>query len=56
MVWDTRRDLAVSMAWKQVGLGFPNLTRMVHMASSWRLRRVEVENGQVDAMGCSEPF
>jgi hypothetical protein len=24
--WDTRRDLAVCFAWKQVGLGFPNLT------------------------------
>jgi hypothetical protein len=25
---------------------------VVHVASSWRLRRVEVEDGRVDATGC----
>jgi hypothetical protein len=29
---------------------------MVHVASLWRLRREEVEDGQVDAMGCVGPF
>jgi hypothetical protein len=29
---------------------------MVHMVSSWRLHRVKVEDGRVDAMGCIGPF
>jgi hypothetical protein len=45
-------------------LEFPSLTsrlaetrrRMVHIAPSWRLRRVQVEDGQVDATGYIEPF
>jgi hypothetical protein len=31
-------------------------TQMVHMASSRRLRRVEAEDEQVNAMGCVGPF
>jgi hypothetical protein len=30
--------------------------RMVHVASSLRLRRVEAEDGWVDAMGCIGPL
>jgi hypothetical protein len=29
---------------------------MVHMVALWRLRRVEVEDGWVDATGCIKPF
>jgi hypothetical protein len=56
----TCRDLAGYFTWKQVGLGFSNLAsrltetrlRVVHVAPSWRLSRVQAEDGQVDAMGC----
>jgi hypothetical protein len=49
---------------KQVTLGFLSLAsrlmqvqqRVVHVASSWRLRRVEAKDGQVDAMGCVRTF
>jgi hypothetical protein len=30
--------------------------RMVHVVSSWRLRRVEAEDGWVDATGCIKLF
>jgi hypothetical protein len=63
MAWDTHRDLAACFTWKQVTLGFPSLVsrlvearrRVVHVAPSWRLRRDQVENGRVDAMGCIRP-
>jgi hypothetical protein len=29
---------------------------MVHMSSSWRLRRVEAKDGWVDVMGCVGPI
>jgi hypothetical protein len=32
------------------------LAWMVHMASSWRLRRVKAEDGWVDVMGYIRPF
>jgi hypothetical protein len=59
MAWDMRWDLAACFAWKQVGLGFPSLSsrlaearrRVVHMAPSWWLRRVQVEHRRVDVMG-----
>jgi hypothetical protein len=62
-VWDTRRDLVTSFAWKQVGLGFLILSsrlteaqrRVVHVASLRRLRLDEVEDGRVNKMGCIEP-
>jgi hypothetical protein len=55
-----KRDLTASFAWKQVALGFFSLTlrlaearlRVVHMASSRRLRRKEAEDGRVDAIDC----
>jgi hypothetical protein len=58
--WDTRRDLATCFPWKQVWLGFSSPAsrlaearrRVVHMAPLRRLRRSQVEDGQVDAMGC----
>jgi hypothetical protein len=51
-------------AWNQVVLGFPSLAlrlveaqlRMVHVASSRRLRREEAEDGRVDATDCVGPF
>jgi hypothetical protein len=57
MTCDTRQDLAACFTWKQVGLRFSSLAsrlmearaRMVHVASSWRLHRVEAEDGWVDA-------
>ena len=60
----TRRDLAACFAWKQVTLGFPSLaSRLVEarllvvlVASSWRSRGVEAEDGRVDATGCVGPF
>jgi hypothetical protein len=63
MAWDTRRDLVACFMWKQVWLGFPSLAsilaearrRVVHVAPSWRLHRIQVEDGQVDAMGCVRP-
>jgi hypothetical protein len=47
-VWNTRRDIAACFTWKQVGICFFSLAwrieetrqRMVHVALSWRLRRV----------------
>jgi hypothetical protein len=62
--WDTRRDLAVCFGWTQVALGFSSQTlrlaearlRVVHVASSQRLRRVEVEDERVNAIDCVEPF
>jgi hypothetical protein len=61
MTWDTRHDLAACFAWNQVELGFSHsglkidggATRMVHAASSWRLRRGQVKDGRVDAMDCA---
>jgi hypothetical protein len=61
--WDTRRDVAACFAWKQVCLGFPSLAQrlaearrqVVHVAPSRRLRRRQVEDGWVDAMGCVRP-
>jgi hypothetical protein len=58
MTWDTRRDLAACLAWKQVTLGFSSLAsrlaearrRVVHVAPSQRLLRDQVEDGRVDAM------
>jgi hypothetical protein len=32
------------------------VARMVHMTSSWRLRRVQAEDRRVDAMSCIVPF
>jgi hypothetical protein len=60
---DTRRDLAASFTCKQVWLGFSSLAcrlaearrRVVHVAPSWRLRRRQVEDKRVDAMGCVGP-
>jgi hypothetical protein len=62
--WDTRQDLAVCFPWKQITLRFPSLAsrlvdaqrRMVHVASSLRLRREEAEDGRVDATGCVRPL
>jgi hypothetical protein len=63
-VWDTRRDLAACFIWKQVGLGVPSLALrlaealwwVVHVAPSWWLRRVQAEDGWIDATGCIGPF
>jgi hypothetical protein len=63
-VWGTRQDLVAYFSWKQVTLEFFSLTsrltekwwRVVHMASSQRLCRVEVEDGWVDATVCVGPF
>jgi hypothetical protein len=30
--------------------------RMMHVASMWRLHRVETEDGRVNATGCVGPF
>jgi hypothetical protein len=57
MTWGTRRDLVACFAWKQVELGFLNLaSRLVHVASSRRLRRVQAKGGRVIAMGCIRPI
>jgi hypothetical protein len=64
MTRDTHRDLTACFTWKQVTLGFPSLAsrlaetqwRVVHMPPSRRLRRVQIEDRCVDAMGCSGPF
>jgi hypothetical protein len=58
--WDTCRDLAACFAWKQIKLWFPSLAsrlaearrQLVHVAPSQRLRRVQAEDGRVNAMGC----
>jgi hypothetical protein len=63
MAWDMHPDLAAYFVWKQVRLVFPSLAlrlvdarrRVVHVASSWRLCRVHVEDGQVDATDCVRP-
>jgi hypothetical protein len=60
----TRGDLATCFAWKQVALEFPSLAStlaeaprwVVHVASSQMLRRVEAEDGRIDAMDCVGPF
>jgi hypothetical protein len=60
---DTRRDLAACFTWKQVTLGFPNLTLRLTEAQWWvvhatplrRLRRDQVEDRWVNAMDCVEP-
>jgi hypothetical protein len=31
------------------------VTQTVHMASSWRLRRDQIEDGRIDAMRCVGP-
>jgi hypothetical protein len=59
----TRRDLAACFVCKQVGLGFPSLTlrltesqrRVVHVTPSWRSIEDQVEDGQVDVIGCFRP-
>jgi hypothetical protein len=63
MAQDTHRDLAACFAWKQVTLGFLSLASrlvevrrwVVHVAPSQRLRRDQVEDGRVGAMGCIIP-
>jgi hypothetical protein len=60
---DTRRDLVGCFTRKQVALGFPSLAlrlvevrrHVVHMEPSWRLHRVQVEDGRVDVTGCVGP-
>jgi hypothetical protein len=60
---DTHRYLAAYFACKQVWIGFSSLTqrlanarrRVVHVASSQRLRRRQVEDGRVDVMDCIGP-
>jgi hypothetical protein len=62
-VQGTHRDLAASFVWKQVELWFPSLAsrlaearrQVVHVPSSWKSRENQVEDGQVDVMGCVGP-
>jgi hypothetical protein len=64
MAWDMHQDLVACFTWKQVGLGFLSLTSrlaearrwVVHVVPSQRLRRVQAEDGWVDAMGCVGSF
>jgi hypothetical protein len=64
MTWDTRQDLAAYFTWKQVALWFLSLAlrlaetqlRVVHVASSRRVRREEAEDGWVNIMGCVGSF
>jgi hypothetical protein len=64
MTRDTCRDLVACFTWNQLRLGFFSVTSrltetrrwVVHMAASQRLRRVQAEDGRVDATGCIEPF
>jgi hypothetical protein len=64
MAWDMCRDLAACFNWKQVALGFSSLSsklvearrRVVHVASSRRLRQDQVEDRRVDAMGCVRAY
>jgi hypothetical protein len=64
MAWNTRRDLAACLTWKQLMLGFPSQAsrlakaqqRVMHMASSRRLHRVEVEDGRVNETGSVGPL
>jgi hypothetical protein len=61
--WNMHQDLTTCV-WKQIALGFSSLTlrltharlRVVHVASSRRLRRVEPEDRWADAMGCVRPL
>jgi hypothetical protein len=61
---DTRRDLVACFAWKQIMLWFLSLTlrltevklRVVHVESSWRLRREEAEYRRVDTTDYVGPF
>jgi hypothetical protein len=63
-VWDTHRDLAACFVWKQIGLEFSSLAsrlveahqRVVHVAPSMSLHRVQTEGGRIDAMGCIGPL
>jgi hypothetical protein len=63
LVRGMRRDLAACFVSKQVWLGFPSLARrlvetrrrVVHVASSQRLCRRQVEDGRVNAMGYIGP-
>jgi hypothetical protein len=63
MAWDMHQDLAAYFAWKQVWLGFPSLASrlaearrwVVHVAPSCRLRRSQVEDERIDAIGYVEP-
>jgi hypothetical protein len=56
---DTRRDLAACFPWKQDGLWFPSFAsklvmerrRVLHVASSWRSRGSEAEDGPSDSVG-----
>jgi hypothetical protein len=60
---DTHHDVAACFAWNQVCLGFSSLAsrltearrRVVHMAPLQRLRRSEVEDRLVDAIGYVGP-
>jgi hypothetical protein len=60
MMRDKRQDLAACFIWKQVALGFPSLAsrlaearrRVVHVTSSRRLRRNQLEDGWIDTTGC----
>jgi hypothetical protein len=60
MMWDTRCDLVVFFAWKQVMLGFPsfasklvkNQPQVVHVASSRRSHGCEAKDGWFDGVGC----
>jgi hypothetical protein len=62
--WGTCHDLAACIVLKQVGLGFSSLASrlaearwcVVHLVSSWRLRRGQIEDGQVNATGCIGHF
>jgi hypothetical protein len=61
--WNTRRDLAACLAWKQVWIGFSSLAwrlaearrRMVHVTPSQRLRRRQDKDGRVDVTGYVGP-
>jgi hypothetical protein len=63
MVWYTRRDLAACFTWKQVWLEFLILAsrlaearrQVLHVAPLQRLRRSQVEDGWVDAIGFVVP-
>jgi hypothetical protein len=63
-VWDMHRDLAACFVWKQIRLEFFSLAsklteahrRVVHVAPSRRLHRVQTEGGRIDAMSCIGPL
>jgi hypothetical protein len=58
--WDTRQDLVVCFAWKQVGLGFLSFAsklakdrwQVVHVASSQRSHGSEAKDGRFDGVRC----